>query len=69
MPCSIQTITMATNIETTKDNLVILGATGASGLQLVQQALARGYQVSALVRNPKKLEHIKHQNLKVFHFH
>ncbi|CAF3888934.1 unnamed protein product [Rotaria sordida] len=56
---------MATVTEDIKDKIVILGATGPSGLQLVQQALAQGYQVTALVRNPKKLEHIENKNLQV----
>ena len=57
---------MATTNENAKDHLVvILGATGSTGLQLVQQALARGYRVVAPVRNPSKLAHIENGNLKV----
>lgn len=33
----------------------VLGATGPSGLQTVLEALDRGYEVVALVRNPDKL--------------
>ncbi len=35
--------------------LLILGATGGTGLQLVDQALGRGHCVSAFVRSPQKL--------------
>lgn len=56
---------MATATENTKGNIVILGATGATGLQLVEQALAQDYRVTAPVRNTKKLEHIQHKNLEV----
>ncbi len=36
--------------------LVVLGATGATGLEIVGQALERGHSVSALVRSPERLE-------------
>jgi len=35
--------------------LFILGATGGTGRHLVQQALARGHEVTALVRSPQKI--------------
>jgi len=35
--------------------IAILGGTGNTGLQLVAQALQRGYTVTAIVRNPGKL--------------
>ena len=41
----------------------LLGATGPTGLRLVQQALDAGHQVIALVRNPDKLAHIEHEGL------
>lgn len=44
--------------------LVIFGATGSIGRQLVEQALAQGHEVTALARNPVKLD-LKHPNLKV----
>ena len=36
-------------------NLLVLGATGGTGLQVVSQALAGGHVVTALVRTPSKL--------------
>ena len=44
--------------------LLIVGATGGTGRQLVAQALERGHEVTALVRNPDKL-HIDHPRLAV----
>ena len=44
--------------------LLIVGATGGTGRQLVAQALERGFWVTALVRNPSKLR-IDHQRLTV----
>jgi putative NADH-flavin reductase len=34
--------------------LLVLGATGGTGRLIVEQALARGYEVTALVRSPEK---------------
>jgi len=45
-------------------NILIFGASGATGHELVKQALAQGHIVTAFVRNPSKLK-ITHQNLKV----
>lgn len=36
-------------------NLTVLGATGATGTQLVEQALTAGHHVTALARSPEKL--------------
>ena len=44
--------------------LLIVGATGGTGRQLVQQALGRGYAVTALARNPASLR-IDHPHLTV----
>jgi len=44
--------------------ITIFGATGGTGKQLVEQALAAGYQVVAYVRNPSKLN-IRHENLTI----
>jgi uncharacterized protein YbjT (DUF2867 family) len=45
-------------------NLTILGAAGATGTQLVEQALIAGHHVTALVRSPEKLT-ITNPNLHV----
>ena len=44
--------------------LLIIGGTGGPGRQLIHQALEKGYSLTALVRNPKKIK-IIHQNLSV----
>ncbi len=36
--------------------VLIIGATGPTGQQIVQQALAQGHEVTALVRNPDQFE-------------
>ena len=46
------------------DRLLIVGATGGTGRQLVAQALERGHAVTALVRDPAKLS-IDHARLTV----
>ena len=44
--------------------LLIFGATGATGRQLVEQVLQQGHEVTAFVRNPAKVT-TKHEKLKV----
>ncbi len=44
--------------------LAIFGATGGTGRQLVQQALASGYEVTAFVRDPAKLN-LQHDRLRI----
>jgi putative NADH-flavin reductase len=44
--------------------LLIFGATGSIGRQLVEQALAQGHTVTAFARNPARLD-LKHAQLKV----
>lgn len=44
--------------------VLIVGATGGTGRRLVAQALERGFWVTALVRNPSKLQ-LEHQRLTV----
>jgi putative NADH-flavin reductase len=45
-------------------NILIFGASGRTGWELVQQALAQGDSVTAFVRDPAKFD-IKHASLKV----
>jgi putative NADH-flavin reductase len=45
-------------------NILIYGASGATGHELVNQALTKGHIVTAFVRNPSKLK-VTHQNLKI----
>jgi uncharacterized protein YbjT (DUF2867 family) len=44
--------------------VLVIGATGGTGRQLVQQALEQGHQVTAFVRDPSKLA-LEHPNLRV----
>jgi putative NADH-flavin reductase len=34
--------------------IIVIGAAGGTGIEIVKQALDKGYQVTALVRNPEK---------------
>lgn len=45
-------------------HVLVIGPTGGTGQQLVRQALERGYTVTALVRNPAKLQ-LTHPQLTV----
>lgn len=49
----------------TEKNIIIFGATGTIGRRLVEQALEKGYTVTAFVRDPAKFD-LKHANLKTF---
>ena len=44
--------------------LTIFGATGRTGIHLVEQALAAGHDVVAFIRNPAKLD-LRHDRLRV----
>ncbi len=46
------------------ERILIVGATGGTGRQLVAQALDRGYAVTALARDPSRL-HVTHPRLTV----
>lgn len=45
-------------------NLLIIGATGGTGQQLVEQALEQGHKVTALARNPEAIS-LRHERLTV----
>ncbi|MDH3351659.1 MAG: NAD(P)H-binding protein, partial [Gammaproteobacteria bacterium] len=44
--------------------ILIFGATGTVGRELVTQALEKGHEVTAFARNPSKLE-IEHPSLEI----
>jgi putative NADH-flavin reductase len=56
----IKTINRTTAAELVM-RLLIIGATGGTGLQLTSQALARGHSVTAFVRSPQKLGSLLHR--------
>jgi putative NADH-flavin reductase len=45
-------------------NIIVFGATGATGKQVVEQALADGHQVTAFVRDPSKVQ-LDHPRLRL----
>ena len=45
--------------------LIIFGATGGTGRELVKQALDQDHSVTAFVRNTSKIEELKHSNLEL----
>ena len=47
------------NIQPAPAKLLILGATGGTGRLILKQALARGYEVTVLVRSPEKGRDLK----------
>ncbi|CAH3035537.1 hypothetical protein pdam_00011006 [Pocillopora damicornis] len=55
---------MATAAELLFPKLVVFGATGPTGLAVVQQALEKGHAVTAVARNPESFP-IKQENLEV----
>lgn len=46
-------------------NLLLFGATGATGRHLLQQALHQGHRVTAFVRSPADLADIRHRRLRI----
>lgn len=46
-------------------NLLVFGATGATGRQLLQQALYQGHRVTAFARTPADLADVRHRRLRV----
>lgn len=45
--------------------IVLLGATRGVGLQFLQQALAKGDKITALVRSPEKIADLQNENLTI----
>ncbi len=45
-------------------NILIIGGTGKTGLEIIKQGLEKGYGITALVRDPNKLK-LKHPNLRI----
>jgi len=54
---------LSTDNGTTKPNILVLGATGGTGRLIINQAVARGFQVTALVRSAEKAGDLKGANL------
>lgn len=46
--------------------LIIFGATGTVGEELVKQALNKGHVVTAFVRNPEKMQNANNPHLKIY---
>ena len=57
--------TSAITNETNPTRILVLGATGGTGRLIVKQALAKGYEVTALVRSPEKAADLKGTKLVV----
>lgn len=53
------TDSMTNDFDPATSKILVLGATGGTGRLIVQQALARGYEVAALVRSPEKAADLK----------
>ncbi len=51
-------------VKKTEMRILVIGATGLTGQQIVKQALAQGHKVTALARNPDKLE-MQHNSLRI----
>lgn len=45
--------------------VIIFGATGTVGIEIVKQALKNGDVVTAFVRDPQKMQNISHPNLHI----
>lgn len=47
-------------------NIIVFGATGTVGSEIVKQALGKGHHVTAFVRSPEKFPLSENQNLKIY---
>ncbi|MFD2893948.1 NAD(P)-dependent oxidoreductase [Sphingobacterium arenae] len=57
---------MLCRIKIKKMNIIVFGATGTVGTEIVKQALEKGYDVTAFLRNPEKMTSLNHPNLRVY---
>jgi uncharacterized protein YbjT (DUF2867 family) len=57
--------TAANNTTPARMKILVLGATGGTGRLIVTQALARGYEVRALVRSPEKAAGLEGAEIRV----
>jgi putative NADH-flavin reductase len=57
-------VSISRRTEKKPERVLIVGATGGTGRQLVSQALERGYTATAFVRTPSKLR-IEHERLRI----
>src|SRR5688572_10955152 len=46
--------------------VIVFGATGTIGKEIVKQALEKNYAVTAFVRNPEKMANFNYANLTIF---
>lgn len=60
----IKVETGAEGTDTMPKRILVIGATGGTGQELVRQLLEKGYEVTAFVRNPAKLK-IEHPKLMI----
>jgi len=56
-------ISQTNHTRSARSKILVLGATGGTGRLIVSQALARGHEVTALVRSPEKASDLKGANL------
>ena len=45
--------------------ILVFGASGGTGLEVVTQALDKGHEVTAFVRDPAKISALEHENLEI----
>lgn len=47
-------------------HIIVFGASGSVGIEIVKQALEKGHRVTAFVRSPEKFPLAENQNLKIY---